>query len=42
MILLKETYDSGYNEVLYVKIDGRVHELWFGLSFGPRWLKCSF
>ena len=42
MILLKANYDSGLNEVLYVKIDGRVQELWLDTSFGPKGPKCSF
>ena len=25
-----------------MKIDGRVQELWFDTSFGPKWPKCSF
>ena len=36
IISMKATYDSGQNEVLYVKIGGPVQELWFDTSFGPK------
>ena len=39
MILLKAAYDSEWDEVLYVKIGGRVQELWFDMFFRPKWPK---
>ena len=42
MAIMKATYDSGKNEVLYVKIGVRLQELSLDTSFGPKWPKCSF
>ena len=35
MAIMKATYDSGKNEVLYVKIGGRLQELSLDTPFGP-------
>ena len=42
MAIMKATYDSGKNEVLYVKIRGRLQELSLDTPFVPKWPKCSF
>ena len=35
IILLDSYYESGENEVLFVKNGARVPDLWLDLSFGP-------
>ena len=36
MIILDSYYDSGENEVLFVKIGARVLDLWLDTSSGPK------
>ena len=42
MILLDLPYDFGENEVLFVKIETRVPDIWLDTSFGPKWSKHCF
>ena len=35
VILLDFSYNSGENELLFVKIGARVLDLWLDMSFGP-------
>ena len=42
IILLDLSYNSGENEVLFLKIGARVLDLWFDTSFGPKWPKSIF
>ena len=42
MILFDLSYDSWENEVLFVKIEARVLDVWLDTSSGPKWPKCSF
>ena len=43
MVLLDSSHDLGENEVLFVKIGGRVPDVWLDMStLGPKWPKCSF
>ena len=42
MILLNSSQDSWENEVLFVKIEARVLDLWLDTSSGAKWPKCSF
>ena len=38
IVLFDSTYDSGENEVLFMKIGTRVLDLWLDISSGPRCL----
>ena len=38
---MQSSYDSGVNEVLFVKIGARVLDLWLDTFPGPKWPKCS-
>ena len=40
IILLESSYDSGENEVLFVKVGAKVPKLWLDTS-GPKWPKFS-
>ena len=40
--LLDSSYDSGENEVLFVKIGARVLDLWLDKSSGPQLPECRF
>ena len=42
MILFDLSYDSSENDVLFVKIEARVLDVWLDTSSGPKWAKCSF
>ena len=36
IIFLDSSYDSGKDEVLFVKIEAKVLDLWLDKSFGPK------
>ena len=42
IILLDSSHDSWENEVLFLKIEDGVLDLWLDTSSGPRWTKRSF
>ena len=42
VILLDLSYNSGENELLFVKIGARVLDLLLDTSSGPKWHECSF
>ena len=42
IILLYSTNHYGKNEGLFVKIAGRVLDIWLDMSSGPKWPKCIF
>ena len=39
---MDSSYNSRKNQVLFVKIEARVLELWLDMSSGPNWSKYSF
>ena len=42
MILFDSSHDSWEKEILILKIEARILDLWLDMFAGPKWAECSF